>query len=163
MKGAEFRTVPENLSDWGMHCCVLHCLNFPVNGFSVRRSCRKTGHQRKGSVPEPYGVCCWCVLQMGFWRTWCHVREGRMREICGSRLWQQTLMKPGHHIKHGTIPWSNSQAVYGFCNEAESENHQTEEWTDIPNWELPKKPALQRQCLKISPALRGSHQYCSSV
>lgn len=107
MKGAEFRTVPENLSDWGMHCCVLHCLNFPVNGFSVRRRSRKTGHQRKGSVPEPYGVCCWCVLQMGFWRTWCHVGEGRMREIRGSRLQQQTdETEPSYEA------WNNSMVKF---------------------------------------------------
>lgn len=92
-----------------MHWCLFHCLNFPMDGLSVRRSCRKTGQQRKGSVPEPYGVCCWCVLQMGVWRTWWHVGEGGMREIHGSRLQHQTSMKPGHHIEHGTIFQSNCQ------------------------------------------------------
>jgi len=39
-------------------------------------------------------------------------------------------MKPAHHIKHGIVSESNSQADDRFCDEVPvgSENPQTEEW-----------------------------------
>lgn len=64
-----------------------------MNSFSVRRSCKKTGHQRKGSIPEPYGVCCWCVLQMGVWRTWWPVGWGKYMaaDYSSRQQWSQTI------------------------------------------------------------------------
>lgn len=147
-----------------MYFCVLHCSNFPVNGFSLRRSCRKTGHQRKQSISEPYGVCCWCVLQMGIWKTWWPVGEGGMREIHGSRLWQQQSMKPGNHIKHGTIFQSNCQAAHRFCSEVESENHQTEEWLRHSQLGTSKKVfTAMVMPQNITCSQSSQNQYCSSV
>lgn len=147
-----------------MHCCVLHCLNFPVvslSGGVVGKEGTKEKEVSPNLMVSAAGVFCrWEFEELdGLWE---RVGWGKYTAADYSRRHR------GNQAITFNMEQFSSQIARQFTDSAMRWSlriTRLKNGSDIPSWELPKKPALQclMQCLKISPALRGSHQSCSSV
>lgn len=61
-----------------MHCCILHCLKFPMNGFSIRSRHRKD----RASNKRNYAWTFWCLLLLSS-------VNGSLKLFSGGGTWEE--------------------------------------------------------------------------